>query len=86
MGHRNIRTTMIYTHALNRGPLGSSALPTGCWEPSIPRAIKKSIAARRLEYLKSRARPVGMLSIGLRTTLTAILQTSRTKTGSMSDN
>jgi site-specific recombinase XerD len=26
MGHRDVNTTMIYTHVLNRGPMGVSSL------------------------------------------------------------
>jgi integron integrase len=35
LGHRDLRTTMIYTHVLNRGPLGVQS-PLDLVEPSVP--------------------------------------------------
>ena len=30
LGHRDVATTMIYMHVLNRGPAAGRSLPTGC--------------------------------------------------------
>jgi len=41
LGHRDLRTTMIYTHVLNRGPLGVQS-PLDLVELDLPSAARKS--------------------------------------------
>jgi hypothetical protein len=37
LGHKDVTTTMIYTHVLNRGPRPSGVPRTGSWLPRRPR-------------------------------------------------
>jgi hypothetical protein len=63
LGHRDVSTTMIYTHVLNRGPAGVQSPPTGCsYEgpppsgiPGSPALARYTAASRRLSGATRRA-------------------------------
>jgi len=38
LGHKDVATTMAYTHLFNRGPGGAAAWQTGCWSDDHPAA------------------------------------------------
>jgi len=79
-------TTTIKAQAIDRGPAGAIVPAAGLWEPSIPLANEKSIAARALWRGTSRSRPAGEKRSGLRAKVMAMLRILRAKTALMSAN
>jgi hypothetical protein len=59
LGHRDVKTTMIYTHVLNRGGRGVETRLTGCWEVMFrPIGRLRASAKQRRTAAAQRTKPM----------------------------
>jgi hypothetical protein len=91
LGHKDVQTTMVYTHVLNRGGRGVRSPSMVCPKPSLARAVGLSRPAGRLNsgreamdhagssYKQSGSRPSWPRRFRLRPTRTDFIQVSLNK-------